>query len=316
MLRRLVMVFLAAAFLCCHELPGRTQPPAEAEKFEIPDEEKPFWESAQAFLDAYAKRDAKAIGELFTEDAEFLDEFGVRTEGRENIVAMFQEVFDNAPEAIIEEINIRRVRRIADNVALEEGVVVARDEANGPRYTGRYVALHRKEDDGKWRINTLKDFPREGGERREQLAQLEWLTGDWVNEDSDAVVHTTCGWSNDGNYLLRRFTVQTFDGREMSGVQRIGWDPERQKLRSWTFDSEGGFLNGLWTRQGDQWLLTTVGVTAEGKSVTGTAVYTLIDSEMIRWQYRDLIVGDDVRGDSPPVTMVRRPPEPGDQAAK
>ncbi|MFM2094387.1 MAG: hypothetical protein RIS70_1511, partial [Planctomycetota bacterium] len=44
-----------------------TQPPAkekEKEKAaEIPAAEKPFWASAQAFTDAYAKRDADAIGE-------------------------------------------------------------------------------------------------------------------------------------------------------------------------------------------------------------------------------------------------------------
>ena len=48
----------------------------------IPAEERPFWDSAQQFLDAYARRDAAAIGGLFTEDAEFVDEFGERTQGR------------------------------------------------------------------------------------------------------------------------------------------------------------------------------------------------------------------------------------------
>ncbi len=82
-------------------------------------------------------------------------------------------------------------------------------------------------------------------------------------------------------YLLRKFAVQTNDGREMSGVQRIGWDPALKKLRSWTFDSQGGFFKGLWTKDGDQWLLTTVGVTADSQTVTGTSVYTRIDNEMI-----------------------------------
>ncbi len=287
-----------------------------AERFAIPENEKPFWASAQAFLDAYAKRDANAIGELFTQDAEFFDEFGERTEGRENIVAMFQDVFDTSAVASIEEINIQRVRHISPTVAIEEGIVVGSVEAGGPRYTNRYVALHTKGDDGKWRINTLKDHPREGGPRKEQLAQISWILGEWVNQDSDSVVHTNCDWSEDGNYLLRRFTVQTFDGREMNGVQRIGWDPARKKLRSWTFDSEGGFFNGLWTKQGSQWLLTIGGTTAEGKTVTGTAVYRIVDSEMITWQYRNLIVGDEVRSDSEPVTMVRRPPSPDQQAIK
>jgi len=290
----------------------------KSEQFEIPDEEQPFWKSAQVFVDAYANRDAEAIGKLFTEVAEFYDEFGARTVGREAIVAMYQDVFDSSSEASVDEILIERVRHITDNVALEEGVVFSTESADGPRFQSSYVALHTKGEDGSWLINTLKSRPREENtqtdQRAEQLEQLAWLVGQWVNQDSESVVHTECDWSADGNYLLRRFTVQTFDGREMNGVQRIGWDPARKKLRSWTFDSEGGFINGLWTMQGQQWLVTSAGVTAGGDTVTGTAVYTVIDPEMITWQYRNLIVGDEVRDASPVVTMVRRPPSPQSEA--
>ncbi len=280
------------------------------EKFAIPEAEKPFWESAQAFVDAYAKRDAKAIGEMFTEDAEFYDEFGERTEGRDAIVAMYQAVFDAGFDGTIEGIQIERVRPINDTVVMEEGVVAASDVANGPMFRNRYVAIHVKNADGQWKINTLKDMPREGGQRQEQLTQLSWMLGEWVNEDEESVVHTECDWSEDGNYLLRRFTVQMLDGREMNGVQRTGWDAHDKKLRSWTFDSEGGFISGEWTSSGNQWLLTNTGTTADGKSVSGTAVYTVIDAEMITWQLQNVIVGDEVVPDGKVVTMVRRPPEP------
>ena len=276
----------------------------------IPPEEKPFWDSAQAFVDAYAKRDAKAIGNLFTEDAEFYDEFGQRTVGRDAIVALFEDVFETTPGAEIDEIRLERVRRITDDVALEEGVVVSSVSADGPHYQSRYVALHKRGKDGKWRINTLKDYPRQATGRHDQLEQLAWMLGDWINEDSDSIVSTTCQWSEDGNYLLRKFSMQTLDGRQLRGVQRIGWDPTIKKLRSWTFDSGGGFFTGIWTKHKNQWLLTSKGVTADGEVAAGTAVYTVIDSEMITWQYRSLIIGDQLRDDREPVTMVRRPPEP------
>jgi uncharacterized protein (TIGR02246 family) len=280
--------------------------------FVIPEEERPFWESAQAFLDAFSNRDSAAIGELFTPDAEFLDEFGELTVGRENIVAMFQEVFDTAAESRVEEILIERVRRISDTVALEDGYVVSTDVSGGPRFTSRYVALHSKGTDDVWRINTLKDFPRNLGERQEQLSQLAWMLGEWFNEDSESKVHTECDWSEDGNYLMRRFTTVLHDGREMSGVQRIGWDAAMKKIRSWTFDSEGGVLDGVWTHEGGRWHVATTGTTASGESVSATAIYTVIDAEMVQWQYRNLIIGDEVVAEPPPITMVRRPPLPGD----
>ena len=98
---------------------------------------------------------------------------------------------------------------------------------------------------------------------------------------------------------------------KMSGTQRIGWDPALQKLRTWTFDSEGGFFHGLWTQDGDQWLLTASGVTADGRTATSTSSYQPIDQGMITWSYQSLIVGDEVRRDLPEVRMVKRPPAPG-----
>ncbi|TWU05175.1 SnoaL-like domain protein [Symmachiella macrocystis] len=278
--------------------------------FAIPEVEKPFWKNAQSFVDAYSKHDAKAIGELFTEDAEFYDEFGELTEGRSAIIEMFQDVFDRNAQAMIEEIVIDRVKPISDDVVIESGKVVASDDVNGPIYRNGYVAIHKKGDDGTWRINTLKDQLRKEGNRSEQLAQLSWLIGEWVNEDRHSVVDTDCDWSEDGNFLLRRFTVQTYDGRTLNGVQRIGWDGDQKKLRSWTFDSEGGYLTGEWARDGNRWLLINSGVNSDGKAVSGTAVYTVIDAEMVTWQLQNVVVGKEITGAGPLVTMVRRPPEP------
>jgi uncharacterized protein (TIGR02246 family) len=300
----------AIAAYCCGFIVAAGQAQEQPAAPSIPAAEKPFYDSAQAFVNAYAKRDARAIGEMFTEDAEMYDEFGEQTVGRDAIVAMFQDVFTSNPEALIHEIQIERIRAVTPNVALEEGYVIGAESSDAPRHRSRYVALHLKGADGKWRINTLKDTPREKLNRREQLEQLAWLLGDWVNEDSDAVVHTSCGWSEDGNYLLRKFRIETRDGRVLNGVQRIGWDESVNKLRSWTFDSEGGFFRGLWTKKDDRWLLTASGVTADGKTASATSVYTRIDAEMVTWQFTSFIVGDEVRNDTEKVTMVKRPPAP------
>ncbi len=226
------------------------------------------------------------------------------------LLALYASVFEANEGASIDEIQLTRVRYLSDTIAMEEGFVISSEAPGSPHRRSRYVALHTKQSDGKWRINTLKDFPREPLGRQDELSQLSWMIGEWVNEDTDSVVHTTCDWSPDGNYLLRQFTMQSHDGSELSGVQRIGWDPALKKLRSWTFDSEGGFFQGLWTQNGSRWLLNLHGVTADGESVTATSVYTVIDAEMVTWNYENLIVGGELRGDTEPITMVKRPPAP------
>ncbi|QDT32212.1 YybH family protein [Thalassoglobus polymorphus] len=304
-------VLMAMLLIGSNIAAAQETPQVKSEEFTVPEEEKPFWESAQKFVDAYANRDAEAIGELFTEDAGFLDELGVRTHGRAAIISRFEEAFADGSQAMIEAINIEGVRYLSETVAIEEGVVLATEGPGQPLNRNRYVAIHTKGEDGVWRIEILKDFPREPLGRKQQLAQLSWMLGKWVNEDSQAKVYTECDWSEDGNFLIRKFEVRTFDGRELSGVQRTGWDPIHKKIRSWTFDSSGGVMSGVWTQLGGSWLLTSGGFNSEGETVTSTAVYRIVDAETVQWHFENLVVGDEVHLAGETISMVRQPPKPG-----
>ena len=97
----------------------------------------------------------------------------------------------------------------------------------------------------------------------------------------------------------------------MSGTQRIGWDPVSNKVRSWVFDSEGGFAESLWTRQGDQWLVKLTGVSHDGWVGSATNVYTRLGPDKYSYQSRDRVQGNQIVDDTPEVIIVREPPEPG-----
>ncbi len=305
----LTALLLLPAALTSEWVVAQGQEPADQPAFSIPDNEKPFWEAAQKFVDAYAARDAAAIGAMFTDDAEIFDEFGEVTLGQDAIVEMYQQVFEEFPEASISEINLNKVRHITDNVAIEEGRVVSSAGGGETPSTSRYVAIHVREE-GVWRIDMLKNFAQEGLSRSEHLERLSWLVGEWISEDEESVVHTECNWSDDGNYLLRQFTVRIAGDDVMSGVQRLGWDPVRKQIRSWTFDSQGGFVQGNWKQNNNQWIVVSNGVNSDGETASGTAIYTIIDAEMITWQYRNLVVGNEIREDIEPIVMIRRPPAP------
>lgn len=305
----MLLLLSSTQFLARHANSAETEESTGPAAFQIPEAEKPFWDAAQMFVDAYAQRDAASIGALFTEDAEIFDEFGDVTQGRDDIIALYEQVFREYPRAAIDEINIHRVRYITDRVAIEEGRVVSASGSGGGRTMSRYVAIHVNED-GAWRIDMLKNFAQEGLSRNEQLQRLAWLEGEWVSEDDESVVHTDCTWSDDGNYLLRRFTVRISGQDVMNGVQRIGWDPLQKQIRAWTFDSQGGFAEGVWNQNRDQWIVVSSGVNSEGESASATAIYTIIDAEMFTWQYRNLLVGNEFRKDIKPIVMTRRPPSP------
>ena len=90
------------------------------------------------------------------------------------------------------------------------------------------------------------------------------MIGDWVDEGPDSEVRVNCRWSEDGNFLVRSFTVKQQGKPVMTVSQRIGWDPLARQIRSWEFDSEGGFGEGTWSRDGERWVDQAHGRPARG----------------------------------------------------
>ncbi len=59
------------------------------------------------------------------------------------------------------------------------------------------------------------------------------------------------------------------------GSQIIGWDPYAQTIRSWLFDSDGGFGVGRWTPAGNRWTVKTLSVLPDGRRGSATNIYEL-----------------------------------------
>jgi hypothetical protein len=80
--------------------------------------------------------------------------------------------------------------------------------------------------------------------------------------------------------------------------QLVGFDPLTGQIKSWTFDSLGGYGEGLWTRDGNSWVIDTAGVLPNGQ--TGTAVNTIrfVDDQTALFQARHREVGGQPIADS------------------
>ena len=262
---------------------------------------------ADAFAKAYNAHDAKAIANLFTPQGELVDEEGSVKQGRSAIEREFTQIFETFPQAKIS-ISIKSVRLISPNVAAEDGsadVIREPGEAGG---LTRYTVVHVKQD-GKWLIASTRDYPDESMGDHE-LQQLDWLIGDWIDESPDGLVKTSYRWADNHRYILSDFTVQVGGRGVMTGSQRIGWDPLAKVVRSWVFDSEGGFADGNYSRDGDQWIVKIAGVTRDGKLASATNIITRAGKDHMTWQSRDRMVDGEATPDIDPVMVVRKPPVP------
>ncbi len=263
--------------------------------------------SVEAFEKAYNARDAKAIAALFIPEGQMVDDEGNTSEGREAIAEVFADVFAEMPEARIEA-TVDSIRFIGTDLAVEVGATKMTPAPGETPEHGRYTVLHVKRD-GKWLMALARDTEGQPPTSHERLQPLAWLIGEWIDESEDSVVFTSCRWSEDKNFILQDLNVQMAGRSAMKVTQRIGWDPLSKRMRSWVFDSEGGFGEGIWARSGDAWVIKATGVRPDGAAASATNVVMPLGKDSYVWRSGDRVVGDEVM---PPieVKIVRKPPAP------
>jgi uncharacterized protein (TIGR02246 family) len=283
-------------------------PPAGTRLTDRPQDEQAIRALADAFVRAYNAGDAKAVAALYTEDAESIDEYGTRIEGRSTIQEMYGSIFQERPGATIR-IAIDSLRFLGPDVAKEEGHSRVLPRGNEPESLRHYTVLYVKQG-GRWLHSSVREEHATGVLHHERLRDLDWLVGEWLDQNSDSTVHVLCKWSNDKNYLLRDFTIHV-QGRPLMTVnQRIGWDPLTRQIKSWVFDSEGGYGDGLWARNGNEWVIKSRGVLPDGRIATATNVLTRVDRNTARWKSTERTLGAQSAPELAEYVMVRRPPHP------
>jgi uncharacterized protein (TIGR02246 family) len=269
-------------------------------------DEQEIRQTALDFAKAYNAGDAKAIAAEFLPDGEYIDEFKNVFKGRDAIEKEMAEFFKASPGNKIS-ITVEGIRFVGSSMAIEEGFTTLDPPDDSPAVDSRYVAVHLKQD-GKWALAVARDLEAEVPTPHEHLKALSWLIGDWVDEGEDGATKTSIRWSDDGNYILSEFHLETAGARTMDGSQRIGWDPAAKQIRSWIFDSEGGFVEGTWTPADDEWIVNIKGVRSDGAVGTATNIYKQLDGKTIRWSSTYRIIDGELQPDVN-VVMVQRPPQ-------
>lgn len=263
-----------------------------------------------SFTKAFNAGDAVAAAATYSEEALVVDEQGKRTEGRAAVRDQLAASFADNPGSTIA-IKVDALRFLGPDTALEEGQTTITPAGVGgvPEVT-HFTVVYVKHG-GHWLQSVVRDEIRHDLTPHDRLKELEWLVGDWINESQDAVVHTACKWADNGNFLIREFTMKTHGQPVLSGTQRIGWDPVRGQFKTWIFDTEGGFGEGYWTRNGDEWVIKAEGVQQDGRHASVTNILKRLGKDRASWQSVDRTLGGVSVPGIDEFTLVRKPPEAG-----
>jgi uncharacterized protein (TIGR02246 family) len=273
-------------------------------------EDEALAQTVQALVKSYQARDAKAFAAVFTAEGEYLDETGAIFHGRKAIEEEFGGFLKEHPGTTID-VEVGPARLIAPGVLAADGVTRLTQTKGEPAVPGHCALVCTKEGT-RWLIASLRETAAAAGQpsAHEELKQLEWLVGEWLDETPGSRVHFSCRWDESGAFLLRDFAVQSLGERILTGTERIGYDPLTSRLKSWVFDSSGGYADGYWHREGNSWILNSAGVTSDGRIASGSSIFAPVDAHRYTFHSVDRIVGGDRLPDLTQVTVVRKPPAP------
>lgn len=234
---------------------------------------------------AFNRRNATALAAYWSEAGRNIDlTSGEVTTGREAVGAVFASLFA-ADEGAAIDIEVRSIRPVAADVAVVDGESRI-SFGDGEAAAGRFSAVVVRRE-GRWLLESVSESSLPVAAVRKPLADLAWLAGSWEDVGEGLTASTRCFWSTGEGFLIRAHTVTADDAaravpqpgddripgllptgyasRELTEI--IGWDPERQAIRSWLFTSDGRFAESTWTRDGESWLVRTEGRGAdEGRS--------------------------------------------------
>lgn len=311
----LLVVGLAAGTLCGAGHPQESGRPGNATAVAgappsagRAEDERAIRQAIGSFAQAFMKGDAQAIAGLYTDEGEAIDAEGGTIKGRAALEEHYGARLSGSPGDKLET-EVEAISFLAPGVARVTGRTQVRPSDGSSPLGARYSAVYVK-NDGRWLLAVAREIPDKELTPHDHLIELDWLVGEWVEESEEAVVNTSVAWSDNGNFLVRSFDVRVKGKPALTGTQRIGWDPLTKQLKSWVFDGNGGYGEGLWMRQGDQWVVKATGVRPDGRVATATQVLTYVNKDTLRWKSIDRTLGGEISGDIDEVTMVRKPPHP------
>lgn len=258
---------------------------------------------AGAYADAFNRQDVDTLTKFYADDVVYRGIFtGTTLEGKEAIANGLQALFQSGKKPRLE-LQVESITFPDKDQAVERGIAVL-TSPDGQRFESDYNVFYAKKEGG-WLITRVSDAERPSSQY-EHLKGLEWLVGNWIDEDDEAAIEMTTDWDRQKNFLVQQFRVLAEDRLQLEVRQRIAWDPIQKNIRSWIFDSDGGFGEGSWVKKGDSWVVNQVFTLADGSKASAVNIYSKIGKDSYTWTSTGREVGGEILPDVGPIEIVRK----------
>jgi len=255
-------------------------------------------------IQAFNNRDAAALAANWTAEGEYIRNDGQAIRGRAEIQKGYADFFKTLKGKPKLEVQTDGIRFTSADTAISEVTLRLKNE-EGESIASSWRNTLAVREGGQWKVAMVQEWDRDHG-LDVSLKELDWLIGTWHVAAKDREVTTVYEWDEKKVFIRGKYTVKEKDKVLESGTQMIGKDNAAGAIHSWVFQSDGGFGDGLWTREGNKWSVDFYGVTPEGSELTATAIYVHLNANTYTWQSVNQAVNGEPIADTQPIKITKQ----------
>jgi uncharacterized protein (TIGR02246 family) len=255
-------------------------------------------------IEAFNNHDAAAVAANWTDEGEYVRNDGERIRGRENIQKGYAQFFKTLKGKPTVEVQLDNLRFPSADSAVSEVTLRLKNE-KGELLGSSWRNTMLVREGGQWKVALVQEWDRDTS-LDDNLKDLAWLVGTWRMDAKDRDVTTTYEWDETKAFLRGKYSIKQGGKAVESGMQIFGQDNADGGIRSWVFQSDGAWGDGLWSRDGKNWSVDFGGVTPDGKRLSATVKYVRVDADTFTWQSVDQSVDGQPIPDSQPIRVTRQ----------
>lgn len=265
-------------------------------------DKKAIEDTIQNYQNAYNNQDAEKLTTLWASDATYRNPItGESAEGREAIGKLYKERFAKDHKVQLEIIS-KKIELHGSDEATETGVMKVALPGKPIQQVAYQLELIK--ENGKWLIDSIGEIElQEASSNFEHLKELEWMVGNWKDTDDNIEIVFTNKWDKNKNFLTENFKMEIYGHDDIEGKQIITWDPVKKAIRSWVFDSDGGFGEGTWEKIDKSWYVTLHFTLSDGRLASSKNIYTPVNEHSYTFASVEREVDGEILPDMDPVTV-------------
>lgn len=269
-------------------------------------DEQTIKDKTQAYIAAFQQKNAKALAQLWAENAVYTNpNTSATVQGREAIEKELTNNFQQPDNDTLQKATIDSILFPSSETATARGTAEFLDEDKSP-YKANFQIDFAKQN-GQWVIVSIELLEEEeAASHYDKMKDLEWLIGDWVDQDNDVSIVSSNRWDKNKNFILQNFTVAMLGRPALDETQTIGWDPANEVIRSWVFDSDGGFGQGEWKKEKGVWTIKATTTLSDGSIGSQVTTITPIDNNSFTLEITDREIDGELLPDIKPAKVIRK----------